>query len=288
MGNFHLRARFARHLEALAAAAILFGLGVPGALSDELGPDPTASAGWAYQVFMRNLYKVDNILIGEQGEIYATIESQSQGRIVRLSNGERFTVAAGLHRPDGLAMRWPYLYVTEEVDQGRVIQIDLRDFSRNVLANLDSPEGIDVLPDGGLIVAEDRGGRIVTLARNGKIEVLVRGLRRPEGLAISPSGTVYIAETKTGRILAMTDEGLETVLAGLTNPDQVEVASDSALWITEDAKPGRLLRYFAGRLEVVMSGLMAPQGIAFGRNGDVYVAEQGRNRILVLSRTASD
>jgi sugar lactone lactonase YvrE len=68
-------------------------------------------------------------------------------------------------------------------------------------------------------------------------------------------------------------------VTGLDHPDQVEVAPDGSVWVTEDATPGRLLRYADGELTVIAQGLWAPQGIAF-REGEILVAEQGRNRIL--------
>jgi len=280
--------RVARYLGATAAALALMGLGASDTRWDELAVGPTASSGWAFEVFMPDLYSVDNIVIDAQGEIYASVESQSQGRIVRLANGKPLTITADLYRPDGLAIRFPNLYITEEVDDGRVTRLDLRNLSKKVLAHLGGPEGIDFLSDGSLIIAEDHGGRVMRVTSAGESEVLFKGLHRPEGLAVSPSGTVYVAETATGRIIATTDDGMVTIIDGLNFPDQVEIAPDGALWITEDAKPGRLLRYLSGRLEVVMAGLTAPQGIAFGRNGEVYVAEQGRNRILVLRRNGSN
>jgi len=62
----------------------------------------------------------------------------------------------------------------------------------------------------------------------------------------------------------------------------VEVAATGALWITEDQNPGRLIRFYGGQTTVMAVGLASPQGIALGRDGTVYVAEQGNNRILAF------
>ena len=53
-----------------------------------------------------------------------------------------------------------------------------------------------------------------------------------------------------------------------------------AIWITEDRVDGRLLRYRSGRLETIVSGLKKPQGLAFDGPDWLYVAEQGRDRII--------
>ena len=60
-----------------------------------------------------------------------------------------------------------------------------------------SPEGIDTLPDGDLVVSEDNiNGRLLRVRRDGKqmMEVMLGGLNRPEGLVVKPDGTVIFAE----------------------------------------------------------------------------------------------
>jgi hypothetical protein len=46
------------------------------------------------------------------------------------------------------------------------------------------------------------------------------------------------------------------------------------------------LRFKDGALETVLSGLHSPQGIAFGADGVIWLAEQGRQRILLIRRKA--
>lgn len=250
--------------------------------------DLRAPTGWEYEVFEYDLDLVGNIAIGQDGELYVSLESPSGGRVLRLHGGERLEVASKLDRPNGLLLRSHFLYITEEVVGGRVIRLDLRDFSQTVLAILEGPEGIDFLADGGLVVAEDLGGRVLRITESGQIEILAEGLLQPEGLAVSADGTIYIAEAKSGRVLAISSAGISVVVAGLNSPNHVAFAPDGSLWISEDGKPGRLLRYTSGGLEVILVGLMGAQGFAFGRNNEVYVAEQAHDRILLLRRRAPD
>ena len=304
----------------MLAVVLVVSLGIidrGSALSAEL----VASTGWDYEVFAYDLDRVDNIAIGRAGELYVSLES----RVLRLRGGERLVLVDNLDHPDGLLLRSHFLYITEEGKEGRVIRLDLRDSSQTVLVTLEAAEEFAFLPDGGLAVAQEVGGRISKVTESGQTEILAEGLRQPEGLAVSADGTIYVAEAKSGRVLAISKTGISVVVEGLNNPDQVEFAPDGSLWITEDAKPGRLLRYTSGRLEVVLvglmgaqvkfapdgslwisedakpgrllryasgrlevvlSGLMGAQGIAFGREHEVYVAEQMRDRILRLWRTA--
>jgi sugar lactone lactonase YvrE len=252
----------------------------------EPAPSPQPGKGWRYQVYAQDLPGVDNLAFGPDGALYATLElDNGQGKVVRILDGQATTVLEGLNRPDGLFVHGQLLYITEEVPYGRVLELDLSTGRLRTLAELYKPEGIGMLPDGDLVVSEDRvNGRLVRLRRGGGIEVVIGRLNRPEGLAVAKDGAIYFAETGTGRVLAYRNGELETVLNDLDEPDQVRFAPDGALWITEDARPGRLLRRKNGALEVVMTGLHLPQGIAFTGNGAVLVAEQGQRRILLIER----
>lgn len=271
----------------LAAALLLAaGLGTaPPPAGAEQPPQP--GKHWQWQVYAEDLPAVDNLAIGPDGSLYATLEhGGGNGQVVRLHDGRQVTVLGGLNRPDGLLIAGRRLYVTEEVPEGRVIELDLASGRHRTLARLHKPEGLGMLPGGELVVSEDQvSGRLVRLRRDGTAETLTGGLNRPEGLAVAADGAIYVAETGTGRVLCFRNGLVETLVVDLDEPDQVKLAPDGALWITEDARPGRLLRFKAGMLETVLSGLQVPQGIAFRQDGTVLVAEQGRGRILALRHT---
>ena len=77
--------------------------------------------------------------------------------MVRIQNNRAEPIATGLNRPDGLLLRGKYLYVTEEVAEGRVLKIELAS-GKQVLATLHNPEGIDILRNGNLVITEDVNG----------------------------------------------------------------------------------------------------------------------------------
>jgi sugar lactone lactonase YvrE len=246
---------------------------------------PLPARGWHYRVAATDLPAVDNLVHGADGHLYATLElDEKKGRVVRVRNGVAETVLGGLSRPDGLAARGRRLYVTEEINEGRVLELALDGSEQNALTTLHNPEGIAVLANGDLVLGEDSvNGRLVQWRRrDGVVETLIGGLNRPEGLAVAPDGTIYVAETGTGRVLSWKDGKLRSVVDDLDEPDQVKLAPDGALWITEDSPRGRLLRLKDGALETILSGLNAPQGMACAADGGLYLAEQGRGRILYV------
>ena len=272
-----------RFLCGLAAAVIA----ISAAGSESVTPaEVVAEAGWKYRVVTQNLPGIDNLVMAPDGSLYATQElPNGAGKVIRLRRGEVTMVASGFSRPDGLLLRGKFLFITEEIPEGRVLEFDLASKKQRVLATLHNPEGIDTLPDGDLVVSEDSiNGRLLRVRRDGAkpVEVMLGGLNRPEGLVARPDGAVIFAETATGRVLSYKSGEVNVVVDDLDEPDQVEIAPDGSLWITEDTRDGRLLRLKDGALETVLSGLRSPQGMAFGSDGSVWLAERGRQRLLVI------
>jgi glucose/arabinose dehydrogenase len=263
------------------------------ALSGEPAAPEQVIAGttWKFRVAAKNLPGIDNLVMAPDGLLYATQElPDGAGKVIRLRRGEISMVATGFSRSDGLLLRGKILFITEEIPDGRVLEFDLASKKQRVLATLRNPEGIDMLPDGDLVVSEDSiNGRLLRVRRNGAmaVEVILGGLNRPEGLVAKLDGTVIFAETATGRVLSYKNGEVNVVLDDLDDPDQVEIAPDGSLWITEDTRDGRLLRFREGALETVLSGLRSPQGMAFGSDGSVWLAERGRQRLLVIHGTDS-
>lgn len=247
---------------------------------------PAAQAGWKYRIAVENLPGIDNLAADKEGALYATQEQgKGAGKVIHIDRGRITTVIAGLDRPDGLLLRGNFLFVTEETLNGRVLEYDLPAKKIRTLATLSRPEGIDMFPNGDLLVSEDiLGGRLLRVPRDtGKpMEVILDDLRRPEGILIKPDGTIVFAETGSGSVLSYQDGEVNVIVDDLSEPDQIELAADGSLWITEDVGNGRLLRLKDGVLETVLSGLCYPQGMSMEADGSVWLAEQGRQRILVV------
>ena len=121
---------------------------------------------------------------------------------------------------------------------------------------------------------------------DGRKTRMISGLDRPESVAVDADGTVFVAEAGTGRVLRVSAKGVVATVEDLHKPGRVEVAPDGALWITENVGGGRVLRYHQGWLETIRSGLDHPHGITFDPDGNAFIAERGRERILKLHRPA--
>ena len=271
-----------RHVTALALGAWLTLL--PYTATAEEVETVELSPGWSYRVVAEDLPRVDNVVRGPGGYLYVTLElGKPNGKLVRIDDPGALVVVDGLDHPDGLFASGGLLYITEETSEGRVLAVDVEAATMTTVATLNHPEGIAMLPNGEMIIAEDRslGGRVVRLAEDGTVHPFMDQLVRPEGLTVGPDGAVFVAETAKGRIVGFRDGRMWEVAGGLAQPDQVVWGPDGTLWVTEDQNPGRLLRIARDGLVVVARGLHSPQGIHFA-GGEVLVAEQGRGRLLAL------
>jgi serine/threonine-protein kinase len=265
--------------------AMLWGMTVP---AHGAGADPAAPAsGWQLATLRTSVPRVENVVTVRDGTIYAIVEREgaASGKIVRIRKGRSDTLVSGLRSARGLELKGDFLFVTERIPEGRVLKIDVRNGTLRELAQLHNPNGIVMLPDGDLAVAEDSvNGRIVRVSLNGATEVITSGLNHPEGLAVAADGTLFLCEAVTGRVISWRDGEMTVLVEDLELPAQIELGPDGALWITEDAQPGQLLRYKDGSVDVIASGLMTPQGMAITGEASLLVAERGRNRILSVSR----
>jgi len=268
-----------RTMLAVALGVTLFGF----VHAEESTIEP--ARGWRFRVFAQDLPAVDNLVFAGDGQLYATVEQPNgQGQIVRLRSGTVEPVLGDIKSPGGMYAKGKSLYLVEWIADGRALEIDLDSGAVYNLAVLRNPDGITVGREGEVFVTEDLvNGRVLRIGRTGQTEVVVGGLNRPGGVCHGKKGMLYIAETGTGRVLSYMNGTMRTVVEDLDEPDEIQCAPDGSLWITEGTNPGTLLHLRDGQLETILGGLMFPQGVAVRTDGRVYLAERGRNRVLVVS-----
>jgi len=144
-------------------------------------------------------------------------------------------------------------------------------------AQLDTPDGVAIAPDGDLIVADSRNDGIrrvdaprriiTTIAGSGKNgydgdekPATEAALNNPDAVATAPNGDIYIADTLNNRI-RMIDHA-----TGMIHT----VAGDG---LTGGAGP------FGDGGPATSAHLFMPSDVQIARNGDLYIVDMQHNRV---------
>lgn len=126
-------------------------------------------------------------------------------------------VTTGLVTPLGLAVSGDVVYVTEPA-AGRVTRVDINTGEKTTVASgLKLPEGIALMKDGALAVAEVGARRLVSIARDGKVSEIAGNLPIglpapagmppsyvPTGVAVGATGAIYVTSDIDNSILKIT------------------------------------------------------------------------------------
>jgi DNA-binding beta-propeller fold protein YncE len=151
------------------------------------------------------------------------------------------------------------------------------DFGPAIVAQLDTPDGVALAPDGDLIIADSHNDRIRRVDRPTGIIMTIAGsgengydgdekpaaqaaLNMPTAVAAAGNGDIYIADTLNYRIrMIEARTGLIHTVAG-------------------DGAPGEGIDVGDGG-PAVRAHLNMPSDVAIAANGDIYIADMHHNRV---------
>ncbi|HZS40700.1 MAG TPA: N,N-dimethylformamidase beta subunit family domain-containing protein [Polyangia bacterium] len=171
-------------------------------------------------------------------------------------------------------------------------------------AQLSSPLGVALAPDGALIVADggnhrirrvapDAAHTVSTLAGSGFVgdddgPAASATFRNPWGVAVAADGTVFVTDVQSRRVRQIAADGTVSTIAGdsaaLSGPTGIALAADGTLWVTELYSGAVRTIAPGGATQAVAldtgtdGGLGFPTGI-FADGGSFVVVDSG-NRVL--------
>lgn len=244
--------------------------------------------GWHYRVLADDLPSVSALAADDQGGLYASLELRhGKGSIVQLgADGSRRTVKDDLFKPDGMIRyRGGIAYSQEEGDNPVRWWQGERDEPLFVGHDV---EGLAT--DGHYLYGIEDKPKDARLLRfdpdSAEVVALRGGLDEAEGVAVCPDGRMLYLEKKKAWVKQLNADGRDEVVAAGLNAPGFLLCDRAGLWITEDAThmARLLLLDGAGRLQVILSHLRSAQTILPVGEGRYLVAEQGRNRILEITR----
>ena len=157
------------------------------------------------------------------------------------------------------------------------------------------PLGIELLPDGRLLVCDARRGLLAVATEGGEVESLAGGMVFCNNAAVARDGTIYFSDssavhpldewraevievTGTGRLLRRTPGGALGVLEeGLNFANGVALAEDESFVAVAETATRNVVRHWltgerAGRRDYLVEGLPGyPDNIARGSDGLIWV-----------------
>jgi sugar lactone lactonase YvrE len=197
-----------------------------------------------------------------------------------------------LVEPMGIAVdRAGNLYVGDHT-AGTVSVLTKATGQLTVLAYVASPASLAVTTDGGkvFVASPETGGVFAVTTLNGSIKAVAgiasAAVTSTQAARSGPCAAIEKAQAAVP--LASTNATAITAIPGAALPQSmcpagVAVDGRGNLFVA-DANSGTILRVDAasGKVSDAVAGMVEPGDLAFDRQGDLFVSEQGRNRILVI------
>ncbi|HWM06698.1 MAG TPA: SMP-30/gluconolactonase/LRE family protein [Actinophytocola sp.] len=191
-------------------------------------------------------------------------------------------------------------HVFTGVEDGRILRLTPDGRRLDTIADTGGrPLGIELYPDGRLLVCDAQRGLLLVERVSGDVEVLVAAgpdLRVCNNAAVAADGTVYFTDSSsrfdlehwkadllehrgTGRLLRRDpDGGVETLVGGLHFANGVALAADESYVVVAQSGGYQLDKVVlsgtrAGEVEILAKGLPGfPDNISTGSDGLVWVA----------------
>lgn len=158
-------------------------------------------------------------------------------------------------------------------------------------AALSNPHDIKLSPDGKRLFVSDVGNNRVAILDAGSLEMLGHfGSDHQDGthdVDFDAQGRLYVADTHNGRVTIYEMAGLTGKLVGelsakIRGPEGVLVHPNGKIYVGA-AWSGNLVVYERGKVVNELTGLSSPHDVELAPNGDIWLADAGNDRMVLLS-----
>jgi len=158
-------------------------------------------------------------------------------------------------------------------------------------APLDNPHDLKLSPDGRhLFVADVGNNRVAVLEPESLKLVASFGSDRQAGthdVDFDAQGRIYVADTHNNRVAIYEMDGLEAVAVGelkdgMRGPEGVLAHPNGRIYVA-GAWSGNLVVFEGGKIVAELTGLTSPHDVERTPGGDIWLADAGNDRMLLLS-----
>ncbi|ETX00767.1 NHL repeat-containing protein [Candidatus Entotheonella palauensis] len=164
-------------------------------------------------------------------------------------------------------------------------------FIKASTATLENPHDLKLSPDGKYLFVSDVGNnRMVALDPNTLEFIAAFGSDHQSGthdIDFDAAGRAYVADTHNNRVTIYEMNGTQASLAGqldkrIRGPEGV-LAHPNGLIYVAGAWSGNVVAYQDGKVVAELGGLSSPHDLERTPNGDIWLADAGNDRMLLLS-----
>ncbi len=168
--------------------------------------------------------------------------------------------------------------------------------ARTLLQGVGRPDDLAFDKNGRLLFSDAHNGTISRLNADGSVTVLASGIAAPEGIVVLPDGTMIIAEQGPNRILSLApDASSPRVLRQLPGTPSTASCKDGVDGLAFDPKTNTIIvpdspigtvysMSLDGKtLTLLASGIVRPVGAAVDAAGNIYVADECGGALWHLS-----
>lgn len=166
--------------------------------------------------------------------------------------------------------------------------------ARFVLASpaiLDNPHDLKLSADGRYLYVSDVGNDRITVLDPDSLEMVGHfGADHQDGthdIDFDESGVAYVADTHNNRVTIYQVDGIKGSLQGeltesIRGPEGVLAHPNGRIYVA-GAWSGNVVAYDNARKVAELTGLSSPHDLALAENGDIWLADSGNHRLLLLT-----
>ena len=191
----------------------------------------------------------------------------------------------GSARPDDMAFDLQGHILFSDFYAGTISRLNSDGSVTALVSGIDGPEGIVVLKDGTMIIAEQRTNRILSLAPGSTTPTLLKALPGTpsgatckdgvDGIAFDPTtNTLIIPDSPTGDVYRLSLDGqtFTKLAGGIVRPVGAGVDTRGNVYIADECG-GAVVKVTPAGATTTLGGFGMPDDIAFDLQGDLLVTD---------------
>jgi sugar lactone lactonase YvrE len=192
---------------------------------------------------------------------------------------------SGVGRPDDLAFDQQGHLLFSDFYNGTVSRLNADGSLTRIVSGLAGPEGLVVLSNGKMIIAEQHTNRILTLAPGGKSLTVLRAIPGTPGTAPCKDGidgialdattnTLIVPDSPTGNVYRLSLDGkkLTLITSGIVRPVGAVVDAQGTIYVADECG-GAVVRITPDGRSTRIGGFGQPDDVAFDHYGNLLLID---------------